>query len=162
MTRVFGDRFINDDDRNWLKNLLDKGAKEVFATDESKLYEFGKAIIYCDFMGADQFAKKNYNLVKDIPSFIERINQRLRIYNEESKKKKLKLVMFLDACGHISRICRILRQPKGNALLLGVGGSGRQSIARLATYINGYDCYQIDVVKGYDMKDFARNVKEYS
>ena len=111
-------------------------------------------------MGADQFAKKNYNLVKDIPSFIERINQRLRIYNEESKKNKLKLVMFLDACGHISRISRILRQPKGNALLLGVGGSGRQSLARLATYINGYDCYQIDVVKGYDMKDFARNVKE--
>ena len=97
-------------------------------------------------MAADQFAKKNYSLVTDIPNFIERINQRLRIYNEESKKNKLKLVMFLDACGHVSRICRILRQPKGNALLLGVGGSGRQSLARLATYINGYDCYQIDVI----------------
>ena len=160
MTRVFGDRFINDEDRNWLKNLLEKGAKEVFETSEEKLYEYGKSIIYCDFMAADQFAKKNYSLVTNIPNFIERINQRLRIYNEESKKNKLKLVMFLDACGHISRICRILRQPKGNALLLGVGGSGRQSLARLATYINGYDCYQIDVIKGYDMKDFARNVKE--
>ena len=160
MTRVFGDRLINDEDRGWLKNLLEKEALEVYDADKDKLYEYGKTIIYCDFMGADAFSKRNYNLVTNIPDFIKRINQRLDEYNEESKKKKLKLVMFLDACGHVSRICRILRQPQGNALLLGVGGSGRQSLARLATYINTYDCYQIDVVKGYSMKDFAKNVKE--
>ena len=111
-------------------------------------------------MSPDPFAKRNYNLITDVPKFIDRINKYLDEYNKEPKKKKLKLVMFLDACGHINRICRILKQPQGNALLLGVGGSGRQSLARLATYINNYDCYQIDVVKGYDMKDFTRNVKD--
>jgi dynein heavy chain len=160
MTRVFGDRLINDQDRNWLKELLEKGANDVFETNEELLYQYGKTIIYCDFMGADAYSKRNYNLVTDIPAFIKRINQRLEEYNEDGKKKKLKLVMFLDACGHVSRICRILRQPQGNALLLGVGGSGRQSLARLATFINTYDCYQIDVVKGYGMSDFGKNVKE--
>jgi dynein heavy chain len=71
----------------------------------------------------------------------------------------MKLVMFLDACEHVARICRILRQPLGNGLLLGVGGSGRQSLTRLATYISNYRQFQIEVVKGYTMRDWRDNVK---
>lgn len=47
----------------------------------------------------------------------------------------MKLVMFLDATEHVARIARIIRQPQGNTLILGVGGSGRQSLARIATYL---------------------------
>ena len=66
----------------------------------------------------------------------------------------MKLVMFLDACDHVNRICRVLRQPLGNALLLGVGGSGRQSLTKLATFMSSYKIYQIEVVKGYSMRDW--------
>ena len=69
------------------------------------------------------------------------------------------LVMFLDAIDHVSRIARILRQPQGNALCLGVGGSGRQSLTRLATFICEYSCFQVEIKKGYSVSDWREDVK---
>ena len=81
-----------------------------------------------------------YCIVDDLKRFVKRIEDYLEDYNAGSKHP-MKLVMFLDACDHVSRICRVLRQPLGNALLLGVGGSGRQSLCKLATFISQYSLY---------------------
>lgn len=43
--------------------------------------------------------------------------------------------------------------------MLGVGGSGRQSLSRLATFIASYKVFQIEVIKGYGMGNWREDVK---
>lgn len=62
------------------------------------------------------------------------IEEYMEDYNQINTAK-LRLVLFVDAMSHICRISRTLRQALGNALLLGVGGSGRSSLTRLASHM---------------------------
>lgn len=60
---------------------------------------------------------------------------------------KLNLVLFTDALLHLMRMSRLMAMARGSGLLVGVGGSGKQSLARLAAYINGATPFQITVTK---------------
>ena len=72
------------------------------------------------------------------------------------------LVLFEQAILHLTRINRIIRNPGGNAMLVGVGGSGKQSLCRLAAFISDYDVRQIAVTARYsvieDLKEELRSI----
>ena len=49
---------------------------------------------------------------------------------------------------------------QGNALLVGVGGSGKQSLAKLAAHLAGCDVFEITLTRGYDEIMFREALKE--
>lgn len=57
-----------------------------------------------------------------------------------------------------SRISRILEGPRGNALLIGVGGSGKQSLSKLAAFISSLTVTQIQLRKGYGFSDLKNDL----
>uniref|UniRef100_K3WA67 Dynein heavy chain n=1 Tax=Globisporangium ultimum (strain ATCC 200006 / CBS 805.95 / DAOM BR144) TaxID=431595 RepID=K3WA67_GLOUD len=81
-------------------------------------------------------------------------------YNELSRETNaLQLVFFCDAIIHIVAISRIMIQPRGHALLLGMSGSGKRSLTRLAAFLNGYSCFEIEAKKNYGVTDFREDLK---
>jgi len=69
------------------------------------------------------------------------------------------LVLFQQAQEHITRICRIIDQPSGHALLVGVGGSGKQSLSKLSAFILHQEVFRIVVSSNYSMGDLKDDIK---
>jgi dynein heavy chain len=84
----------------------------------------------------------------------------LEEYNVEPGYVAMDLVLFKDALEHVCRIHRILRQPRGNALLVGIGGSGRKSLARLAAFMANCNIFQIEIRKNFREHEFREKLKE--
>lgn len=59
---------------------------------------------------------------------------------------------------HICRIARIIDLPVGNALLVGVGGSGKQSLSKLSAFILSYDVVRIVVTTNYGLPDLKTDI----
>lgn len=108
--------------------------------------------MYCDFTNP-KADTRNYLEVQDIEELRYVAESYLVEFNNMTKRP-MNLVIFRYAIEHLSRICRVLKQPRSHALLIGIGGSGRQSYTRLAAHIMDFELFQIELSKNYCLKDW--------
>lgn len=159
--RVFSDRLINDTDKGLVsEQLIPNLVKEFFAGTEE--YVMKNPIFYGDYSLSDPTDEEAedprlYEDLGDYDDVRKKMNKLLEDYGFENKP--MNLVLFNDALEHVTKIHRIIRFPRGSGLLVGVGGSGKQSLTKLATFTACYDLFTVNLVRNYKEEDFREDLR---
>ncbi|KAL0234370.1 hypothetical protein PCE1_001406 [Barthelona sp. PCE] len=171
--RVLPDRFTNYSDIEWYNERLNGLVENELSDQYPETVEpLCKPVFFGDFLedapeptGDEEKDKELENwkpkyLHTDEDQFVrKRLEGILHSHNELNRRRKLDLVLFYDAVCHLIRIIRIIRTPGGHALLVGVGGSGKQSLTRLASFACGYQYRQIAVTKTYTISNLLEDMQ---
>ncbi|KAI8473051.1 MAG: flagellar outer dynein arm heavy chain beta [Monoraphidium minutum] len=150
--RVFRDRLVSDADAAKFDEFRVGVTRKFFEDAPGGLAALEeRPLIFTSFMqpsddGSIYAPVPSYDALRKV------LDDRLAEYNDTNTV--MDLVLFQQAMEHVTRIARIMDLPRGNAMLVGVGGSGKQSLARLAAHICGYDVFQIAVSSTYGVADF--------
>lgn len=146
--RVYFDKLLDKPDMELYEKIQNDFNQKLFDDmDKDTLNQ--KPLIYCHF--AEGIGEPKYSGIKAWEDLSRLLSEGLESHNEVNAV--MNLVLFEDAMSHICRINRILESPRGNALLVGVGGSGKQSLARLSAFISALEVFQITLRKGYSIAD---------
>ena len=146
--RVFHDRLINNDDKKWFTEFLDELLKRQFRLNfEYEELFVNNKVMWGDLLKLDAPVKL-YEEISNKEKLHKVLDGMLEEYNVGGGQK-MHLVFFEDAVEHILRIARTLRQPRGNIMLIGVGGSGKQSLIRLSSHMLEITFKQVEIVKNF-------------
>jgi dynein heavy chain len=169
--RVLFDRLTNSEDRERAFAKLSDSIKvnfkekisEVFEdlVDESgKLtYEGMNGLLFGSYFDMDnEIEDRKYEIVASTTALRNLAYQTLEEYNA-THNNKVDVVLFEYALQHLNKICRIISMPSGSALLVGMGGSGRQSMTRLAASILNQSLFQPEITKNYGLNEFRDDLK---
>ncbi|XP_035375794.1 dynein heavy chain 2, axonemal [Electrophorus electricus] len=154
--RVFSDRLVDREDMEAFVGLLAEKLGSLFDLTYHSICPNREPPIFGDFLREPHVYEDLLDF-KALKGFME---SQLEDYNLTPGVVPMSLVLFRDAIEHVTRVVRVISQLRGNMLLVGIGGSGRQSLSRLATYICDYLLFQVEVTKQYRKQEFREDIKK--
>ncbi|KAM3134228.1 hypothetical protein pb186bvf_013648 [Paramecium bursaria] len=140
--RVFQDRLISIEDQNTFDKILKDILFTTFKRDWSSLVKL-EPLLWASFVPTiypdDDRSKRPYSDIycelTDRDALRKVCGEQLAEYNNFYSSNRMDLVLFMNAIQHIIKIQRVITTSFGHCLLVGVGGSGRKSLATLASFI---------------------------
>ncbi|XP_028981786.1 dynein heavy chain 10, axonemal [Diachasma alloeum] len=160
-TRVICDRLINDEDQALVRGHLEAKVKTVESwEDEQEVIDYilRDPLLFGDFRNACSEDPRFYEDVLDYEAVYSLFMEILEEYNE--KNPKMNIVLFNDALEHLVRVHRTLRMHRGHILVVGIGGSGKQSVIRLASFAANCEIFEISLGRNYNDHSFRDDMKK--
>ncbi len=170
---VFGDRLCSVADLKTFEGALLTSALGSMSTLPAGAGPINQAVADMRQTFWVDFLRESNDSDEDLPPLriyeqcneIERVRARLldlmKAHNAipANRGVVLNLVLFDDAIHHIVKMTRLLALERGNALVVGVGGSGKQSLARMAAFVARCSCCSIRAAPGYTVNSFVEDIK---
>jgi dynein heavy chain, axonemal len=164
--RVFQDKLASDADKAWYAQAIEEVLEAAYGPqfsaacrEEGFFVDFFREDVFDDDDVLVELAPKVYEQGGALDNVRNRVKSFMAKHNEDFPSRKLELVLFDDALRHLIRISRIIAMPRGSALLVGVGGSGKQSLTRLSAYIARSSLFQITLTKTYGLNSLKDDLK---
>ena len=147
--RLFHDRLVYDDERNWTETKVDEVAMKHF-NNIDRLEALKRPILYSNWLSKDYVPVDR----EELRAYVK---ARLRVFYEE--ELDVQLVLFNSVLDHVLRIDRIFRQPQGHLLLIGTSGSGKTTLSRFVAWMNGLSVFQVKVHRKYTGENFDEDLR---
>eukprot|EP00916_Digyalum_oweni_P005776 GHVL01010034.1.p1 GENE.GHVL01010034.1~~GHVL01010034.1.p1 ORF type:complete len:2742 (+),score=421.27 GHVL01010034.1:35-8227(+) len=154
--RTYGDRLVSLADLNKYRCVVGEMATKMFPKISLKKYTTNSELVVFSHF-AKGFGEQTYDRVESIDQLSNLLQDALKEYNDANAA--MDLVLFDDALKHVCRIARIASGTGGHALLVGVGGSGKQSLSRLAAHVCGYSTSQITISSTYGITELKADLQ---
>jgi len=155
---VFHDRLNTPEDITFLVDLMMEMLNGFFKSSNTREELFGETkVMFGDLLKLE--VNRTYEEITNKDKLKKVLEGKLDDYNSTADQR-MSLVFFNDAIHHILRICRTLRQPRGNIMLIGVGGSGKQSLTKLSAAMYEIKHKVIEMKKDYKITDFREFIKQ--
>nr|XP_046467282.1 dynein axonemal heavy chain 10 [Neodiprion pinetum] len=157
--RVICDRLINAADQELMRDHIESEIRARFEEAPDVIdYALRDPLLFGDYRNAcNEDEPRHYEDLLDYEAIYSLFMEILEDYN--SQKMPIRMVLFNDALEHLTRVHRALRMHRGHVLVIGIGGSGKQSIIRLASFAAGCEIFEITLNRGYNETSFREDMK---